>query len=143
MFVCLSVCLCVDSALFGKHCCTRRKNYTLLILYPGSVLSHCSPILKHIGPNYTKRSMSWLLVFLSAICSLIHVPHLFATHETCIPLCLKWQRSLKHVKNVFTYANRKNAGQSMGIIYTHYDGLDIDATYKVSCKSVQWFWSIF
>ena len=28
-------------------------------------------------------------------------------------------------------------GQSMGIIYTHYDGLDVDATYKVSCKSVQ------
>ena len=24
-------------------------------------------------------------------------------------------------------------GQSMGIIYTHYDGLDVDATYKVSC----------
>ena len=23
--VCLSVCLSVDSALFGKHCCTRRK----------------------------------------------------------------------------------------------------------------------
>ena len=27
-------------------------------------------------------------------------------------------------------------GQSTGIIYTHYDGLDVDATYKVSCKSV-------
>ena len=26
----------------------------------------------------------------------------------------------------------------MGIIYTHYDVLDEDATYKVSCKSVQW-----
>ena len=25
-------------------------------------------------------------------------------------------------------------GQSMGIIYTHYDGLDVDATYKVSCN---------
>ena len=25
----------------------------------------------------------------------------------------------------------------MGIIYTHYDVLDVDATYKVSCKSVQ------
>ena len=24
----------------------------------------------------------------------------------------------------------------MGIIYTHYDVLDVDATYKVSCKSV-------
>ena len=24
----------------------------------------------------------------------------------------------------------------MGIIYTHYDGLDVDAAYKVSCKSV-------
>ena len=46
--VCLSVCLSVDSALFGKHFCTRRKNYKLLILYPGSVLSHSSPILKHI-----------------------------------------------------------------------------------------------
>ena len=46
--VCLFVCLSVDSALFGKHCCTRRKNYKLLILYPGSVLSHSSPILKHI-----------------------------------------------------------------------------------------------
>ena len=34
-------------------------------------------------------------------------------------------------------------GQSMGIIYTHYDGLDVDATYKVSCKSSQWFWRIF
>ena len=39
-------------------------------------------------------------------------------------------------------------GQSMGIIYSHYDGLDVDATdvdatYKVSCKSVQWFWRIF
>ena len=33
--------------------------------------------------------------------------------------------------------------QSMGIIYTHYDVLDVDATYKVSCKSVQWFWRIF
>ena len=44
----LSVCLSVDSALFGKHCCTRRKNYKLLILYPGSVLRHSSPILKHI-----------------------------------------------------------------------------------------------
>ena len=52
------VCLSVDSALFGKHCCTRRTNYTLLILYPGSVLSHSSPILKHIGPNYTNSSMS-------------------------------------------------------------------------------------
>ena len=31
----------------------------------------------------------------------------------------------------------------MGIIYTHYDVLDVDATYKVSCKSVQWFWRIF
>ena len=31
----------------------------------------------------------------------------------------------------------------MGIIYTHYDGLDVDATYKDSCKSVQWFWRIF
>ena len=31
----------------------------------------------------------------------------------------------------------------MGIIYTHYDGLDVDATYKVSCKSVQWIWRIF
>ena len=30
----------------------------------------------------------------------------------------------------------------MGIIYTHYDVLDVDATYKVSCKSVQWFWRI-
>ena len=28
-------------------------------------------------------------------------------------------------------------GQFMGIIYTHYDGLGVDATYKVSCKSVQ------
>ena len=46
--VCLSVCLSVDSALFGKHCCTRRKNYKLSILYPGSDLSHNSPILKHI-----------------------------------------------------------------------------------------------
>ena len=45
------------------------------------------------------------------VCSLILVPHLFTTHETCIPLCLKWQRSLKHVNYVFTYANRKNAGQ--------------------------------
>ena len=26
---------------------------------------------------------------------------------------------------------------------THYDVLDVDATYKVSCKSVQWFWRIF
>ena len=26
----------------------------------------------------------------------------------------------------------------MGIIYTHHDLLDVDATYKVSCKSVQW-----
>ena len=34
-------------------------------------------------------------------------------------------------------------GQSMCIIYTHYDGLDVDATYKVSCKSVQWCWRIF
>ena len=34
-------------------------------------------------------------------------------------------------------------GQSMGIIYTHYDGIDVDATYKVLCKSVQWFWRIF
>ena len=34
-------------------------------------------------------------------------------------------------------------GQSMGIIYIHYDVLDVDATYKVSCKSVQWFWRIF
>ena len=24
----------------------------------------------------------------------------------------------------------------MDIIYTHYDVLDVDATYKVSCKSV-------
>ena len=31
----------------------------------------------------------------------------------------------------------------MGIIYTHYDVLDVDATYKFSCKSVQWFWRIF
>ena len=31
----------------------------------------------------------------------------------------------------------------MGIIYTLYDVLDVDATYKVSCKSVQWFWRIF
>ena len=31
----------------------------------------------------------------------------------------------------------------MGIIYTHYDGLDVDTTYKVSCKSVQWFWRLF
>ena len=29
----------------------------------------------------------------------------------------------------------------MGIIYIHYDVLDVDATYKVSCKSVQWFWT--
>ena len=28
-------------------------------------------------------------------------------------------------------------GQSLGIIYTHYDGLGVNATYKVSCKSVQ------
>ena len=28
----------------------------------------------------------------------------------------------------------------MGIIYTHYDVLDVDATCKGSCKSVQWFW---
>ena len=34
-------------------------------------------------------------------------------------------------------------GQSMGIIYTHYDGLDVDASYKVSCKPVKWFWRIF
>ena len=34
-------------------------------------------------------------------------------------------------------------GESMGIIYTHYDGLDVDASYKVSCKSVPWFWRIF
>ena len=34
-------------------------------------------------------------------------------------------------------------GQFMGIIYTYYDGLDVDATYKVWCKSVQWFWRIF
>ena len=34
-------------------------------------------------------------------------------------------------------------GQSMGIIYTFYDGLNVDATYIVSCKSVQWFWRIF
>ena len=33
--------------------------------------------------------------------------------------------------------------QSMGIIYTHYNGLNVDATYKLSCKSVQWFWRIF
>ena len=24
-------------------------------------------------------------------------------------------------------------------IYTNYDGLDVDATYQVSCKSDQWF----
>ena len=34
-------------------------------------------------------------------------------------------------------------GQSKSIIYTLYDGLDVDATYKVLCKSVQWFWRIF
>ena len=34
-------------------------------------------------------------------------------------------------------------GQFIGIICTHYDGLDVDATYTVSCKSVQWFWRIF
>ena len=34
-------------------------------------------------------------------------------------------------------------GQSICIIYTHYDGLEVDATYKVSCKPVQWFWRIF
>ena len=34
-------------------------------------------------------------------------------------------------------------GQSMGIIYTHYDQLDVDATYKFSCNSDQWFWRIF
>ena len=28
------VCLSVDSALFGKHCCTRRKNYKLMIQDP-------------------------------------------------------------------------------------------------------------
>ena len=33
-------------------------------------------------------------------------------------------------------------GQSMVIIYTKYDRLDVDATYQVSCKSVQWFWRI-
>ena len=30
----------------------------------------------------------------------------------------------------------------MVIIYTNYDGLDVYATYQVSCKSVQWFWRI-
>ena len=29
------------------------------------------------------------------------------------------------------------------LLNTHYDVLDVDATYKVSCKSVQWFWIIF
>ena len=111
LFVCLSVCLSVDSALFGKHCCTRRKYYTFLILYPGSVLSHSSPILTHIGPNYTNSSMSYLLVFLSAICSLIHVHHLFTNHKTCIPLCLKWQRSLKHVNYVFMRTGKTQASQ--------------------------------
>ena len=109
--VCLSVCLSVDSALFGKHCCTRMKNYTLLMLYPESVLSHSSPILKHIGPNYTNSSMSKLLVFLSAICSFIYGHHLFTTHETCIPLCLKWQRSLKHVNYVFMRTRKMQASQ--------------------------------
>ena len=27
--------------------------------------------------------------------------HLFTTHETCIPSCLKWQCSLKYVNYVF------------------------------------------
>ena len=26
---------------------------------------------------------------------------------------------------------------------THYDVLDVDATYKSLCKSIQWFWRIF
>ena len=58
----------VDSALFGKHCCTRRKNYKLLILYPGSVIRHSSPILKHIDRSTRKSSISKLLVF----CSRLH-----------------------------------------------------------------------
>ena len=31
------------------------------------------------------------------------------------------------------YVRQICQGQSMGIIYTHYDVLDVDATYKVSC----------
>ena len=58
--VCLSVC---RFCTFWKTLLYEKEKYTLLILYPGSVLSHSSPILKHIGPNYTNSSMSWLLVF--------------------------------------------------------------------------------
>ena len=48
---------------------------------------------------------------LSAIYSLIHVHHLFTTHKTCIPSCLKWQRSLKYVNYVFMRTGKTQASQ--------------------------------
>ena len=89
-------------------CLSSRKIYTPLILYPGSVLSHSSPNLKHIGPNYMNSS-ELASSILSAICSLIHFHHLFTTHETCLPLCLKWQRSLEYVNYVFMRTGKMQA----------------------------------